>query len=135
MKGATMPSNVRNFLGLSILALAISLVAAVIGFDEAVAMVPLANASTIIIISSVVMFAVSFGLIAATGWGRQNWARWVMLIFFLLGLASLGMSFQKLMMMSSFQIGTAVITTLLKAAALYFIFTGNAKEWFERKRA
>jgi hypothetical protein len=130
-----MPSNVRNFLGLSLLALAISIAASVIGFDEAVAMVPMANAATVIMITSGVMFAISFGLIAAAGWGHQNWARWVILIFFLLGLVSLAMSLPKLMTMSSFQIGTAVITTLLKAAALYFIFTGNAKDWFKRKEA
>lgn len=130
-----MPSNVRNFLGLSIMALAISIVAAVIGFDEAVAMVPVPNAATIMMIVSVVTFAISFGLIAAAGWGRQNWARWVILVFFVLGLASLAMSFQKLMEMSSFQAGTALITTLLKAVALYFVFTGNAKEWFETRKA
>jgi thiol:disulfide interchange protein len=132
--GASMPSNVRNFLGLSILALAISIVGSVIGFDEAVAMMPIPNAGTILMISSVGMFAISFGLIAAAGWGRQNWARWVILIFFLLGLASLAISFQKLLVMSSFHIGTALITTLLKGVALYFVFTGNAKEWFEPKR-
>jgi uncharacterized membrane protein len=129
-----MPSNVRNFLGLALLALAISIVAAVIGFDEAVAMVPMPNAATVIMIADVVVFAISFALIAAAGWGRQNWARWVILVFFLLGLASLAMSFPKLMTMSSFQIGTAVITTLMKAAALFFAFTGNAKEWFQPKR-
>jgi hypothetical protein len=130
-----MPSNVRNFLGLSLLALAINIVATVIGFDEAVAMMPIPNAGTILMISSVVMFGISFGLIAAAGWGRQNWARWVILIFFLLGLASLAISFQKLMGMSSFQIGTALITTILKGVALYFVFTGNAKEWFETRKA
>jgi predicted ferric reductase len=127
-----MPSNVRNFLGLSILALAINIVAGVFGFDEAIAKIPMPNAGTIMIITYVVMFGLSFALIAAAGWGRQNWARWVMLIFFLLGLASLAYSLPMLLQMSSFQIGTALISTALQGVALFFIFTGNAKDWFQR---
>ena len=130
-----MPSNVRNFLGLAILALAINIVAAVFGFDEAVARVPVANASTIMTITYVISFGVSLGLIAAAGWGRQNWARWVLLVFFLFGVASLAFSMQLLLQMSSFQIGTAVITTVLKGVALFFVFSGNAKEWFQPTKA
>lgn len=130
-----MPSNVTNFLGLSILGWAIGIVSAYFGFEEAVAKVPVANAATIVIAIDVVAFAISFGLIAAIAWGRQNWARWVTLIFFLLGLVALAVSFQKLLQMSSFQLGTSLVQTALKAAALFFIFTGNAKDWFRERKA
>jgi hypothetical protein len=130
-----MPSNVSNFLGLSILGWAIGIVSAYFGFQEAVAKVPVANAATIVIVVDVIAFAISFGLIAAIGWGRQNWARWVTLIFFLFGLVMLAVSFQKVLQLNSFQIGTTLVQTALKAAALFFIFTGNAKEWFGERKA
>ena len=130
-----MPSNVTNFLGLSILGWAIGIVSAYFGFDEAVAKVPVANAATIVIAVDVVAFAISFGLIAAIAWGRQNWARWVTLIFFLFGLVALAVSFQKVLQFSSFQLGTTLVQTALKAAALFFIFTGNAKDWFRERKA
>ena len=130
-----MPSNVSNFLGLSILGLAIGIVSTYFGFQEAVAKMPIPNAATILIVVYVIGFAISFGLIAAASWGRQNWARWVTLIFFLLGLVMLAVSFQKLLQMSSFQLGTTLVQTALKAAALFFIFTGNAKDWFQQRKA
>lgn len=135
-----MPSHVRNFLGFSLLGLAISLVSVVFTFDESVARIPSPNASTIIIITDVIMFGISIGLIAATAWGRQNWARWVMLIFFLIGLASfvmLAVNPAAAAQMSSFQLGAAIVSTILQGAALFMIFTGDAKDWFKRadKRA
>ena len=130
-----MPSNVSNFLGFSILSWAIGLVSAYFGFQEAVAKIPVANGATIVIIVDVIAFAISFGLIAAVAWGRQNWARWVQLVFFVLGLASLAFSYRMLLQMSSFQIGTTLAQTALQAAALFFIFTGNAKDWFRERKA
>ena len=130
-----MPSNVSNFLGFSILSWAIALVSAYFGFQEAVAKIPVANAATIVIVIDVIAFAISFGLFAAVAWGRQNWARWVTLVFFVLGLAGLAFSFRTLLQMDSFQVGTTIAQTAAKAVALFFIFTGNAKDWFRERKA
>ena len=130
-----MPSHVSNFLGLSILGLAIGIVSTFFNFQEAVARLPMANAANILIGIYVVMFGLSFGLIAATAWGHQNWARWVLLIFYLLGLASLAISLKVLLQMNSFQIGTTLIQTVAQGAALFFIFTGNANDWFRQRKA
>lgn len=129
-----MPSHVSNFLGLSILGLAIGIVSTYFNFQEAVAKLPMANGANILIGIDVFVFGLSFGLIAATAWGRQNWARWVLLILFLLGLASLAISFRLLLQMNSFQIGTTLIQTAVQGAALFFIFTGNANDWFRQRK-
>lgn len=133
-----MPSNVTNYLGLSIMVFAIGIVSAVFGFDNAVAKIPSPNAGTIILIIDVVAFGISIGLIAAVAWGRQNWARWVQLVFYVLGLGSLALLMVNpaaAAQMTSFQLGTAAVSNLLQGVALFFIFTGNAKEWFQKKKA
>lgn len=129
-----MPSNVSNYLWLSVLNLAIGLVAIYFNFDEAVAKMPIANASQIMIGIYVVTYAISIGLIAAVVWGRQNWARWVQLVFYLLGLLGMAIGFRKMLENSSFQIGVTLISLAITAVALIFIFTGNAKPWFQHDR-
>lgn len=129
-----MPSNVSNYLWLNILGLAIGLVTAYFGFDDAVAKMPIAGAARVLVIIDVVIFSISIGLIAAVVWGRQNWARWVQLVFYALGLLGMAIGFQKMLESSSFQIGTTVLQLVISGLALFFIFTGNAKEWFLRDR-
>jgi hypothetical protein len=132
-----MPSNVTNYLGLTLMGVAISIVSAVMGFDEAAAQIPSPNGGTIILITDVVMFAISLGLIAAVAWGRQNWARWVQLVLYAIGLiflAMLPLNPVAMAQLTSFKIGVIAITTVLQGVALFFIFTGNAKEWFVKKK-
>lgn len=133
-----MPTNVKNYLGLSIIGLAIGLVSAVFGFDDAAAKIPSPSGGTIIIVIDIVMFAISIGLITAVVWGHQNWARWVQAVFYVLGLASLAMMAVNpaaAAQMSSFQLGVAVVNTILQGIALFFIFTGDAKAWFKKADA
>ena len=127
-----MPSNVKNYLGLSIVGIAIGLVAAYFNFDDALAKIPMANASTVLIISYAVGFAISIGLIAAVAWGRQNWARWLQAVLFVLGLPFLIKALPTMFATNTFQAGTTIIQTIIQAVALFFIFTGDAKAWFRK---
>lgn len=129
-----MPSNVSNYLWLNILGWAIGLITMYFGFDEAVAKLPIANGGTFILVGYVVVMAISIGLVTAVVWGRQNWARWVQLAFYVLGLLGMAIGFQKMLENSSFQIGTTLIRLVIAGLALFFIFTGNSKEWFQRDR-
>lgn len=132
-----MPSNVTNYLGLNVMALAIGLVSAVFGFDEAVARIPSPNGATIVLIIDAVAFAIPIGLIAAVAFGRQNWARWVQLVLYVLGLgmlALLPLNPAAMAQMTPFKIGVTAVNTVLQGIAFVFIFTGNAKEWFVKKK-
>ena len=126
-----MPSNVKNYLALSVIGFAVALVAAYFNFDQALAKIPMANASTILIISYGVGFAITIGLIAAVVWGRQNWARWVQAALFLIGLPFVAKALPDMFATNSFQAGTTIIQTIIQAVALFF-FTGDAKAWFRK---
>ena len=128
-----MPSNIRNYVGLCVLALAIGLISAYFNFDTASAqMERLGGAKTLLIVEGI-GFAISIGLITAVAWGRQNWARWVQLILWLITLLSLALGFQKLLETGSFQLGTAALQMVLRGGALFFVFTGDAPAWFKRE--
>jgi hypothetical protein len=131
-EGGIMPSNISNYMWLCIMNLAIFIVVAYFGFDQAVAKLPMAGGGTLIIIVDVISFAISAGLLAAVAWGRQNWARWVQLILYVLGLAAMAIGYQKMIEAGSVQMAVAAIQTVIAGLALFFVFSGNAKEWFDR---
>lgn len=128
-----MPSHVSNYLWLSILSLAIGLVGAYFNFDDAATKAAVIGGAKFVIILDVFAFAVSAGLLAAVAWGRQNWARWVQLVFYLLGLAAMAIGIRKMLEMGSFQMGIALLQTAIQGVALFFIFTGNSRQWFPHR--
>lgn len=127
-----MPSHVSNYLWLSIMGLAIGLVGAYFNFDEAALKAARIGGGNFVLILDVIAFAISIGLISAVVWGRQNWARWVQMVFYLLGLAAMAIGIRKMLEMGSFQMGITLIQTAIQGVALFFIFTGDAKDWFKR---
>ena len=70
-------------------------------------------------------------------WRRKNWARWVLLVAFAvsvpisLGLMALNPTFSP---EDIPQTGIEFVSLLIEAAAFYFLFTGNARAWFEREK-
>jgi hypothetical protein len=63
---------------------------------------------------------------------RRNWARWLLLVAFV---APLPLAFDPNMFDRENLPSTAVsfLSLLVEAAAFYFLFTGDARAWFERQ--
>ncbi|HTT82357.1 MAG TPA: hypothetical protein VMF67_02650 [Rhizomicrobium sp.] len=61
---------------------------------------------------------------------RKNWARWVLLVSFII---SLPLEFLDPSVWSGDQLpltGMALLSVLAEAASFYFLFTGDARPWF-----
>lgn len=69
-------------------------------------------------------------------WKRRNWARWVLFLLFLTGVANLLWHMPSLY---SGHVGIAVLLAIpwfVQAVAFYFLFTGDAVHWYRtNKRA
>lgn len=63
-------------------------------------------------------------------WGRKNWARWVLLLAFIVSLPLL--FFEPRMFREDYLPQTLYMFagTLLEAVGFYFLFTENARPWF-----
>ncbi len=131
-----MPSNVRNFLLLSYISLLLSVAELIVSTPALVQVAPLAGGDRFVIAARAVaaaftaLYAV---VIALAGWGRHDWARWLLLLVF-----AFGLGFDLLALPATFRAGSLAdliswAATVLQGLALYRIFTGNAKGWFRRE--
>lgn len=88
---------------------------------------------TILIVSLVVGFGISLLLWYFAARRRANVAKWIITIFFVLGLLSLGFT----AMTGAFPKGlggvVSVVTWVLNAIAVWQLFRPDAEAWFENK--
>lgn len=68
-------------------------------------------------------------------WCRQNWARLIFLIFFLLGLPMMFLIRDQLIQQGTIVIVTLSVQTIMQAASLALLFTPRANSWFRRQDA
>ena len=61
---------------------------------------------------------------------RKNWARWLLLVFFLLGIPLSVPALAKLSRISSYDGILSGAQGLAQIVALFLIFTGDARDWF-----
>jgi hypothetical protein len=84
-----------------------------------------------------VIAAAAFGIVALIIWAiarkRQNWLRWTMAFIFVINLP-IGIP-ANLRMISSDPLNAwlSLLCTLIMGAAYYFVFTGDAIPWFQRR--
>lgn len=86
--------------------------------------------------SAIVMQSVRCAVILALAWfaafRRQNWARWAFAIIFIaVEIVAISIAFYQ-HRVAAFFVPSAMITLALAAAALAFVFSGNARDWFAR---
>ncbi|HEX3652573.1 MAG TPA: hypothetical protein VHU18_07110 [Rhizomicrobium sp.] len=80
------------------------------------------------------LMAILFPFFRLAVWKRKNWARWVLFAIFVLSLPLLFVD-------HAFRADTLPLTiygfvgTLMEAAAFYFLFTGDARAWFQSQTA
>jgi hypothetical protein len=79
----------------------------------------------------IVIVGVTFGLIKCIGLGMK-WARVVLLVLFLLGLAVLPWTFVAVLKASMLVAVLSLLQTILQIVALYFLFSRASTQWFNR---
>ena len=127
-----MPSNVKLFLILNYVSIAIGVVQSILNFSKLAAMTAQQGGATFLIIvqSMTVIFMVL--IVSLAGFWRQNWARWTVLILFVLGMIPSIPAILALQRIISSAMIVGLVQIVLQVISLYFIFTGNAREWFKR---
>jgi hypothetical protein len=81
----------------------------------------------------VVIVGITFALIKCIGLGMK-WARVVLLVLFLLGLAILPWTFVALLNASMVVAVLILLQTILQIIALYYLFSRASTQWFNRVR-
>jgi protein-S-isoprenylcysteine O-methyltransferase Ste14 len=127
-----MPSNVRNFMLLAYLTLAIGIVTLVLHFDQINAMAAAKGMTNIVIAVDVIIFGLFAALIGAASFGAQNWARWVYAVLFAIGLPFAIFGMPTMFQRDVVQAVTGIIQMVLQAVAIFLVFTGNAKDWYRK---
>ncbi len=79
----------------------------------------------------VVLVGISFALIKCIGFGMK-WARVVLLVLFLLGLAVLPWTVVALLNASMVVAVLSLLQTILQIIALYYLFSRTSTLWFDR---
>lgn len=127
-----MPSNVRYFFWLNCLSLVLGLGTATLTANKTAQMAAAVGHGPGFVISIQICVAAIMLLILWTiAFKRQNWARWLWLALFVLGSPGYIVTFKNIFGVSL--AGAISLTQLgLQLVALYFVFTGNAKPWFQR---
>jgi K+ transporter len=123
-----MPTNVARFEILMYLALAMTVLITIFDFNR---FAPIVGAGLIVgTISGVVVLTTL--LVWAAARRRQTWARWFLLALFIVGMPGYAMAFLEFAEGSILTAAMSVVRILCAAAALYFVFTGDARDWFRR---
>ena len=130
-----MPTNVRNFFWLNVLSLALGALNSFLMAAKTQAMVAAAGLSpNALIATQVCVMLVFLLLLWLIAFKRQNWARWVWVGLFVLGLPGY-IGLLKNFAGFSPSLGLSLAQLVLQVAGLYFVFTGNAVDWFKREPA
>ncbi len=80
-----------------------------------------------------VLIIVVMLVLALALWRRQNWSRFVFLVFFLLGLPMMFAIREMLAQRVVFGGTILIAQTILQGIALVLLFTGDAGAWYGRK--
>lgn len=125
-----MPSNVKLFLILNYLSIAIGVVQTALNFSQIMA----ASGSTASfgITVQVLTIGILLTIISVAGFWHQNWARWLLLVLFVAGLPVYFLTAWKTVTSFPFGMIVGLVQILMQATGFFFIFTGNARPWFKR---
>jgi len=125
-----MPSNVARFEQLMYLSLGIGVIISVLQFSYFESRT---GAGFVLLVQAIVLavFVLFIWLIARR---RANWARWTLLVMFLLGLILFVPIVRETLQRSPLVAGLNITQLALQAVALYLVFTGNAVDWFKSRQ-
>jgi hypothetical protein len=125
-----LPSNVARFELLMYLSLGIGVIVSTLQWSQTVAMsAPLGGAGFAIFVQAFVLaFMVLFIWLVARR--HKNWARWLLLILFVLGLPFYFRVLGQMLRLNPTAGNLSVVQVLAQTVAQFLIFTGNARDWF-----
>jgi hypothetical protein len=126
-----LPSNVARFEQLMYLSLAIGLINATLTWDHNVAQASkLGGAYFVLFIQ---MFVISFIVLFIWLVARRykNWARWVLLVLFVLGMPGTVGVVRQWFRLEPVVGVLNLVQILIQVIALVYVFTGNARDWFK----
>jgi hypothetical protein len=122
-----MPTRLALFERLYYASLALGLVSSALQFDRLSKMAPVG----FVILVQVLTLAVLVLMVWLVARRRKNWARWLMLILFIVGIPLAVPTILKTLQTDILSGGIGVVQIFLQLAALYCVFTGDAREWFQ----
>jgi hypothetical protein len=126
-----MPSNVARFEQLMYLSIAIGVIGSALEWNRLVLQAdPVGGAPFVLVVQGLVI-ASEVILIWLIARRRKNWARWLALISFLVGIPFGVNTYIELFQTNALVGILSTIQDLLQIIALYLIFTGNARDWFQ----
>lgn len=128
-----MPSNVTRFEWLYYISLGVFIAEIVLTYDEQLAFwVRVGLGNPFILATHAVTIGIYVLLIRTAARARKNWARWVLLFLFVIGLFGTVMQLGPIPSFRTAESVLGVIYILLQGFGLFLIFTGNAQEWFRK---
>jgi hypothetical protein len=128
----TLPSNVARFEQLMYLSLGIGLIESALQWSQNVTQAnAFGGAGFVLFVQAfVVVFMVLFIWLVARR--HKNWARWLLLVIFILGLPIYVKTLGPMLPFNPVAGILSVLQLLCQLVALVLIFTGNARGWFEQ---
>lgn len=132
------PDSIRKFDIFYLACVALGVASSLLNYEAQVASVGrlwqdagIADAAGIFVFVSLgIAFVINLLLWFLVSRLRMGWVKWVLVVF--VAYSAITMAAAASMGMGSVSI-TGVITTLLKAIAVFFLFQPDAKEWFATK--
>lgn len=132
------PQSIRNFDYLYLGSLALSVLGFVLSYEAILAEVQRETAASGIEMGSgLAIGSMAFGLIVSLAlWFMVSrlgieLVKWILVVFFVFGLVGLPAVLAQLPDLPAI---LSLLMTVMQGAALYFLFTPTAKDWFAEKR-
>jgi hypothetical protein len=123
-----MPKNVMRFEILAYIAIGIGVIISALEYQRLSAV---ASPAFVLTIQFFVMLLLVW-LIWLTARRHKNWARWVFLILFLVGLPLYIPNLADMMAHNAIAGVLSAAQMLIEGVSLYFVFSGDAKDWFRK---
>lgn len=120
-----MPINVTRFETLAYISIGIGVIVAALEYRRLSTIV---NPAAVLLIQFLVLLLIVW-LIWLTARRRKNWARWLFLIFFLLGVPFYIPNLSDMMTVNPLAGFLSAMQLFVQGAALYFVFSGDANGW------
>jgi hypothetical protein len=129
-----MPSNAQRFFWLNCLVLALGLINSILMAPKNAAIAS-AGGHGLGFVIGIQIFVAAFILLLLwlIAFRRQNWARWLFVGMFVLGMPLFVATFKSVFGGITISAAISLVQVMLQLAGLYFIFTGNARPWFRRE--
>ena len=127
-----LPSNVARFEQLMYLTLVIGFINSALTWNHSVAQARNLGGAYFVLFIQIFVFAFIVMFIWLIARRRKNWARWVLLVLFVLGIPAAARLIGQWFRVEPVVGFLNLVQGLVQVIALVLVFTGNAREWFKR---